>query len=62
MILTDIDECQRNISICQQICKNKPCKEGKYSCSCQIGFQLASNNYTCDGIIVIVTNNVIVLI
>ncbi|CAG5120308.1 unnamed protein product, partial [Candidula unifasciata] len=40
----DIDECSGR-NTCQQKCTNLP---GSYECSCQDGFTLADDEYTCD--------------
>ena len=44
--LKDIDECSMFNGNCSQVCINKM---GSYGCSCQSGYQLATNNRTCDG-------------
>ena len=46
---TDIDECSEGISECSQLCINTI---GSYSCSCQNGYQLDSDNHTCLGKII----------
>jgi hypothetical protein len=45
-LLTDIDECMEDTDGCQQICTNSI---GSYSCSCNIGYRLASDNRHCNG-------------
>jgi hypothetical protein len=42
----DIDECQVNATVCDGLCQNY---EGYYTCYCDTGYQLASDNYTCIG-------------
>ncbi len=44
--ITDIDECGESISGCAQLCHNTV---GSYSCSCDIGYTLGSNNHSCEG-------------
>ena len=46
--LIDVDECIENSSGCAQICHNTI---GSYTCGCNIGYSLGSNNHSCDGII-----------
>ena len=46
---TDIDECNEGISGCSQLCSNTI---GSYSCSCQSGYQVGSDNHTCLGKII----------
>ena len=43
----DIDECSENADICDQNCSNT---EGSYTCSCNVGYVLASNGHSCSGI------------
>jgi hypothetical protein len=45
-LLTDVDECMEDTDGCQQICTNSI---GSYSCSCNIGYRLASDNRHCSG-------------
>ena len=40
----DIDECTDNLDRCVQVCTNEI---GSYFCSCQSGYQLASDRYGC---------------
>ena len=42
----DIDECAEGTSGCRQVCENT---SGSYTCSCQLGYRLASDNRICDG-------------
>ena len=46
----DIDECEESTSNCTQICNNE---DGGYSCTCNDGYQIDSDNRTCKGITVI---------
>lgn len=46
LIFLDIDECAKNLYRCQQKCHNTI---GSYNCSCFDGFELASDNVTCNG-------------
>ena len=50
MLHTDIDECSEGISGCPHLCINII---GSYSCNCHNGYQLASDNHTCFGKIII---------
>ena len=43
---SEIDECSEGISSCNMQCVNTI---GSYYCSCFLGFQLMSDNYTCEG-------------
>ena len=43
---TEIDECTEGISSCNMQCVNTI---GSYYCSCFLGFQLMSDNHTCEG-------------
>ena len=43
-ILLDINECSEGISGCNQICSNTL---GSYTCICQNGYQLDTDNHTC---------------
>ena len=42
----DIDECSTNTSNCNQLCNNTV---GGYTCGCNTGYKLASDNRTCSG-------------
>ena len=45
-LLTDIDECSLGTDSCSQSCTNTI---GSYTCSCNTGYTLNSDGYTCDG-------------
>ena len=47
-IFSDIDECDPDKSLqrCNQICENTP---GSYKCSCEKGFEISRDGYTCEG-------------
>lgn len=47
-LLLDIDECaqESGTALCSQICLNEV---GSHSCDCYPGYELASNNFTCNG-------------
>ena len=47
-ILSDIDECDPDKSLhrCNQICENTL---GSYKCSCEKGFEISRDGYTCEG-------------
>ena len=42
----DIDECSEGIDGCAQTCTDT---DGRYTCSCISGYQLASDGHGCDG-------------
>ena len=42
----DIDECSEGIDGCAQICIDM---DGNYSCSCDLGYLLGSDDHRCDG-------------
>ena len=42
----DINECAKLNGNCSQICTNS---NGSYACSCFSGFQINSNNQSCNG-------------
>ena len=46
MAHTDIDECSEGISGCSHLCSNTIVG---YSCNCQNGYQVDSDNHTCLG-------------
>ena len=46
MCIADIDECTTGESSCNQVCHNT---KGSYYCSCNTGYYLESNTYTCSG-------------
>ena len=45
-VFSEIDECSEGISSCNMQCVNTI---GSYYCSCFLGFQLMSDNHTCEG-------------
>ena len=45
--ILDIDECSEESDRCTDNCRNTA---GSYTCSCNTGYQLNSNGYSCDGI------------
>ena len=45
--VSDIDECTLNIAGCDHNCINT---FGSFTCSCQVGYKLAANGRSCDGI------------
>ena len=47
LVLSDIDECAERMDGCGQICTDT---DGSYTCSCNSGYELASNNHQCEGI------------
>ena len=48
MVVLDIDECETKNGGCTQSCNNTA---GSYYCSCLIGYELANDNHTCDGML-----------
>ena len=44
--LVDIDECQEESDNCSQICLNN---DGSYTCDCNVGYELGSDQQTCSG-------------
>ena len=44
ILLIDIDECERNIDSCTQICINT---NGSFQCSCISGYNLSSDRKSC---------------
>ena len=42
----DIDECDEDISGCNQVCTNQ---DGSYVCSCYSGYRLDDNQHSCIG-------------
>ena len=46
---SDIDECVLNTDGCAHNCTNTI---GSYTCSCRMGFSLAANRHSCEGIII----------
>ena len=51
MFVTDIDECQDDTDLCQQGCINT---NGSYDCFCLNGYLLASDDYSCQGLILVI--------
>lgn len=48
----DINECNDTLlNGCDHNCINLPCQNGRYSCSCDPGYTLHTNNRTCIGYI-----------
>ena len=46
-LYTDINECQTNTTLCDQICENT---EGSFNCACLDGYRLtAGNDSQCQG-------------
>ena len=41
IVTADIDECQVNSSVCDQVCTNSA---GSYTCSCELGYKLNTDN------------------
>ena len=50
----DIDECDEDISGCDQVCFNTL---GSYYCNCEKGYELDTNNHTCIDIDECASNN-----
>ena len=48
LLFVDIDECRDNIDNCSQICLNTI---GSYTCDCNLGYRIATDERACDGII-----------
>ena len=44
--MVDIDECSLDIDLCQQNCMDTV---GSYTCSCNTGYHLESDGFTCGG-------------
>lgn len=49
--VVDVNECDQGTSSCTQICTNTYCSaDGDgYECSCESGYDLADDGYSCDG-------------
>ena len=45
-MILDIDECLTNNGGCRHNCQNS---EGSFTCSCNYGYQLNSDGYSCEG-------------
>ena len=43
---SDIDECLEDLADCTQLCDNT---QGSFLCTCEEGYQLAADNFTCNG-------------
>lgn len=48
-VYVDIDECDLDISGCNQVCSNLDCVSGRFECSCNPGYSLTSDGHTCLG-------------
>lgn len=46
IVCLDIDECAVLNGGCDHQCHNEP---GSYTCTCDVGFELQSDNHTCRG-------------
>ena len=44
--MLDIDECTEDIDGCIQTCTDT---DGSYTCSCDVGYDLAKDGHGCDG-------------
>ena len=49
----DIDECTEGASNCSHICLNTV---GSYTCQCQLGYNLDTDNHTCIGKLIDLAN------
>ena len=47
LVYPDIDECTEQIDGCAQICTDT---DGSYTCSCNSGYELSTNDRDCDGV------------
>ena len=45
-ISIDVDECVEDTDGCDQICTDI---DGSYTCSCEVGYDLAEDQHGCDG-------------
>ena len=45
LYMTDVDECEERSSGCEHVCTNDI---GNFTCSCYGGYELNSDNKTCD--------------
>ena len=50
-IIIDVDECEEGLHKCNQKCRDFT---GRYECSCNDGYQLTIDNYTCYGIVLVI--------
>lgn len=58
-IFSDIDECaNKSLHLCNQICENTL---GSYKCSCEKGFEISRDGYTCEGMKAVCYFNLAVL-
>ena len=48
LAILDVDECAEDTDTCAQACTNT---NGSYTCSCDPGYRLASDNRHCDGML-----------
>ena len=48
--ITDINECSRGTDLCEHNCHNTI---GSYYCSCDTGYFLTANGYSCHGIYIL---------
>lgn len=44
---TDDDECSQGTDLCAQNCQDT---QGSYTCSCWLGYALAADRHSCNGI------------
>jgi hypothetical protein len=53
--LIDIDECTTGSNYCDKQMGRGTCNNtaGSYSCGCTAGYSLASNGYTCNGMLTV---------
>ena len=54
LLTLDNNECNLD-SGCTHVCTNMDCDNGRYTCSCNDGYQLGSDEHTCLGIILFIT-------
>lgn len=47
VVVEDLDECKLGEDDCDHICENNPM--GGYRCQCDRGYELSSDNRTCQG-------------
>ena len=48
IVNADLNECAEGLDDCSQTCTNT---DGGFTCSCVSGYQLLSDNKTCEGIV-----------
>ena len=46
-IIVDINECTTSNGVCAQVCTNM--EDGTFMCSCNSGFTLADDGFSCNG-------------